>query len=329
MNNRDEGEFPLWGIYFHVTSACNMSCSYCYSSPSFNPISDELTKEDYDRIWPDVAALKPSQVIFTGGEPLLRPDMMDIIRGLKEADKDHAISRCLNTNGTLITPDLAKNMLELVDHIRVSLDGPSAINDKYRGQGSFNTALEALDILSNVGFEPRVTITVSKINLPYVKEFVQFMLDRGIKDIKINVLRAMGRGKDYSEFILSPEEMEKVNEETLQLIAPDKQLYKEEWRTTCNVGRFIDVTPNGMVSPCHVLRQYKEFQCGNLRDMPLIEMCSNDRLMGQLANLNFTELVKEDWGLASILDPYSCMGDVYGKFCEKPVWKKIITLMQI
>jgi MoaA/NifB/PqqE/SkfB family radical SAM enzyme len=82
-----------------------------------------MSIKEYDALWPTTGCASPTKVIFTGGEPLLRPDILDLLRGLKATDPDHGVLRCLNTNGHLMTPELAQAMVGLVDEVRVSLDG--------------------------------------------------------------------------------------------------------------------------------------------------------------------------------------------------------------
>jgi MoaA/NifB/PqqE/SkfB family radical SAM enzyme len=86
-------------------------------------------------------ALQPEKAILTGGEPLLRPDILDLLRGLREADPEHRVLRCLNTNGQLVTPELARQLVGLADEVRVSLDALRERNDALRGAGSFAAAI--------------------------------------------------------------------------------------------------------------------------------------------------------------------------------------------
>ena len=96
------GTVALRNVYLHVTKACNLHCAYCYFTAS-KPLPGEMSAADLAPLWPQLAALRPSKVVFTGGEPLLRPDLVDMLRGLRAADPEHHVLRCLNTNGHLVT----------------------------------------------------------------------------------------------------------------------------------------------------------------------------------------------------------------------------------
>ena len=89
-------------VFFHVTKACNLRCQYCYFSAARRQ-PDELSTDEIQRLWPDVTRLRPRKLVFTGGEPLLRADLQGLVLAFAEADASHAIQRCLNTNGHLLT----------------------------------------------------------------------------------------------------------------------------------------------------------------------------------------------------------------------------------
>src|SRR4029453_18700825 len=103
---------PLRGVFLHVTKACNLHCAYCYFSAR-KPMPDEMTAAEYRSLWPDLVALRPEKIIFTGGEPLLRDDLLELLDDLRAADPGHAVTRCLNSNGHLVTPELARRLVGL------------------------------------------------------------------------------------------------------------------------------------------------------------------------------------------------------------------------
>ena len=108
-----------------------------------------MTTAEFDRLWPEMAVLRPQKVVFTGGEPLLRSDILELLGGLRAADPEHHILRCLNTNGHLVTPELARALVGLADEVRVSVDALAARNDALRGAGNFEQAMRALECFYN------------------------------------------------------------------------------------------------------------------------------------------------------------------------------------
>ncbi len=144
----------LKNVFLHVTKACNLRCAYCYFSAS-QPLPDEMTNAEFIRLWPEMVALRPGKVVFTGGEPLLRADILELLGGLRAADPEHHVLRCLNTNGHLVTPELARALVGLADEAPVSVDALAARNDARRGAGNFEQAMRALECFYSVGFEPK------------------------------------------------------------------------------------------------------------------------------------------------------------------------------
>src|SRR5574341_532602 len=175
----------LKNVFLHMTKACNLHCSYCYFSAR-KPLPDEMTTEEFTRLWPAIVTLRPQKVVFTGGEPLLRQDILDLVRGLRDADPEHHVLRCLNTNGHLVTPELAHDLVGLADEVRVSLDALPARNDALRGVGNFDAAVRALEYYYTVGFEPKVLVTLTSASLPDLEELLCFLIRKKITRINLN-----------------------------------------------------------------------------------------------------------------------------------------------
>lgn len=321
---------PLRNVFLHVTKACNLYCSYCYFSAS-KPLPDELTTAEFTQLWPDLVMLRPRKVIFTGGEPLLRSDILDLLRGLRQADPEHHILRCLNSNGHLVTPELAHQLVGLADEVRVSLDALPARNDALRGVGNFEAAVRALETYYSVGFEPKALVTVTAHSLPDLEELLCFLIEKKITRINLNAFRPIGRGKGHGELVANPNDIRAAVRRAWMRCYPDQSLPPEasqpEICSNCGVGSFLNIMPNGDVFPCHVLTQ-REFRCGNVREQGLLEICHRNGLLGQLQTLNFQELARQDECLAPLTRP-NCMGEIYAKTKAMPVWQHTLPLLEL
>ena len=87
---RAPAALPVETVFLHVTKACNLRCPYCYFCAS-EPLTDEMRTDEFTRLWPDIVALRPRKVVFTGGEPFLRPDLLDLLHGLRRADPGRSV----------------------------------------------------------------------------------------------------------------------------------------------------------------------------------------------------------------------------------------------
>lgn len=308
--------------FLHLTKACNLACDYCYFSAR-SRLPGEMSTSEWARVWPDLVAVGPTKAIFTGGEPLLRDDLIDLLGGLRDADPEHRVERCLNTNGRLVTDAFAEELRGLADEVRVSIDGLPARNDAHRGAGSFEAAVRALERLSAAGLRTKVLVTVTSTTLPDLEELVCFLLERRFTRINLNAFRPIGRGRHHADWSVDPEAM--------------RSAVHRAWRRTypghnpppgppphgpcvnCGVGSFLNVMPNGDVFPCHVLTQ-PEFRCGSVRDEPLVDICRRSGLLGRLQALDFRDLAREDPDVAAVTRPRACMGVVYGGTRDRAVW---------
>lgn len=292
----------LRNVFLHVTKACNLRCRYCYFSAD-RPLSDELTTSELAGLWRDLVAVAPQKLVLTGGEPLLRPDLCELLEELRAADREHAVLRCLNTNGHLVTGALARRLVGLVDEVRVSIDALEARNDAQRGKGNFAAALAALETLHGLGFEPKALVTVTAAGLPDLESLVQLLLARNIRRINLNPFRPVGRGVGNETW--SPDGAA-LRALAARLGGKGTHIEtEEEAPRSCGVGRFLNIMPNGDVFPCHVLTA-PEFRCGNVRHERLVEICRRGGLLGQLADLDFRTI-----DVPALRRPGVCLGEVY------------------
>jgi len=126
-----------------VTNRCNMKCSFCDFWPNAAPRRQELTVDDYRRVAGELKAMGCCVVSVEGGEPMVRPDLVEIVRAFAA---DHLPS--LFTNGWYVTPENARALFDAgLLHATVSIDYPDAArHDAKRGQeGAYERAWRALD----------------------------------------------------------------------------------------------------------------------------------------------------------------------------------------
>ncbi len=148
---------PL-AVHVEVIAQCNLRCSHCFADPLPRGSRDPLTLSELDRLFGELAALGSFRLGLTGGEPLLRKDLLDIL----DAATDAGLHPCLTTNGFFLSDEIARELRrrELV-WLNVSLDGASPeTNDAVRGAGSFETVMNRLRHLRDLArFTLAFTIT--------------------------------------------------------------------------------------------------------------------------------------------------------------------------
>jgi mycofactocin radical SAM maturase len=178
-------------VTWEVTYACNLSCVHCLSD-SGPKRPGELSTAQALQVIDQLAAQKVFQLNIGGGEPLMRPDFLDLM------DYAHAkgIVTCISTNGTLIDRSVARRLDHKLVYIQVSLDGAGAqSNDAIRGRGSFQKVQQALEYLCGRNIEVSINCVLTRRSYPELDQLVDLAASYGAK-LRVSRFRPSGRGKD-------------------------------------------------------------------------------------------------------------------------------------
>jgi len=245
-------------IFFHILTACNLSCRHCYINPAqhgTNMVSRQ-TMDDWLALFCEPG--QESNVIFLGGEPTLHPDLA---HGIKTARRLGYHSVTVDTNGFLHHDLLAKiDPDEAV--LSFSLDGPSpAVNDPIRGDGVFATCSANLQKAARLGFKISVIYTVSRLNIAHLHKMPQLLAAWGVNRFFIQVigLRGKSAGEPGNELQLTPAEWLKTvppiaaqaADLGLDVIFPKVFLEPgEPFECAGNVAENYFIFPNGRVYRC-------------------------------------------------------------------------------
>lgn len=195
-------------IAWELTNACNLACIHCRASAIIDPTPDELSKAEAKHFVDELVEYKPI-IILTGGEPLLRSDVYDIAKYAS----DHGLRVVLATNGTLLTPDIAKGLKDVgIQRVSISIDGSTKeTHDIFRGEkGAFESALRGIDILKNAGISFQINTTITKRNLTEIPNIYKLALELGASALHIFLLVPTGRGEEIESEEIPPEEYERV-----------------------------------------------------------------------------------------------------------------------
>ena len=196
-------------FYYEVTRACDLVCKHCRASAQEDPAEDELTTEEGLALLDDVARFprKPS-ICFTGGDPLKRADLFDLIRHAT----DLGIGSALTPSATpLATYDAFKKAKEAgVSAIGLSIDGPNPeVHDAFRGfEGSFQKSLEMLQYARDLELPVQVNTSITRRNAHLVDDIAGVARRPGIMMWSVFFLVPVGHGVE--EIRISPKEYRDV-----------------------------------------------------------------------------------------------------------------------
>ncbi len=196
-------------VVWDYTHCCNLRCQHCYEDSDGTFLPDELTTEEAKKIIDEFARAGVVALAFSGGEPLMRKDFFEVAR--YAADKDFYVT--MASNGTLITPEVAKKIKEAgVDYIEISLDGFEKEHDKLRRVlGAWKKACQGIRNCVAAGLDTCAATTVTKYNYKILPRFVDFVE----KELRANRMICFNfvptrRGKGMVNEDLSPDEREEV-----------------------------------------------------------------------------------------------------------------------
>lgn len=195
-------------VVWNVTKRCNLKCEHCYIDAEAEG-EDGMSLADFRRTTSDLAECKVPLIIFSGGEPLMRKDFFEILAFVKEA----GLKSVLSTNGTLITPEIAKELARLsVRYVGVSLDAATpGIHDKFRGvKGSWTKALDGVRNAKRAGIRTGFRITLTKENYRELPGLLDLALREGVSRFCVYHLVPTGRGSSIAARDLNKEEREWV-----------------------------------------------------------------------------------------------------------------------
>lgn len=189
---------------WNITRTCNLRCIHCYTDSRNKVYTGELTTEEGKVLLKDLADFNIPAILFSGGEPLMRHDLFELV--------DYAASlglrATLSTNGTLITEDMAKKIKESgFTYVGISLDGIGEVNDRFRGsKGAFKEAVNGFKNCRSAGQKVGLRLTLTRHNYKELENIFNFIEEEDIERACFYHLAYSGRGRKISGDDLSHEE---------------------------------------------------------------------------------------------------------------------------
>lgn len=293
-------DHPVW----EMTTACNLKCVHCHTQGGATR-ADELTTDDAKRMLDGLARVKNFRMMaFTGGEPLMRPDLFELLAHAR----DLGFANTIATNATMIDDTAARALRARgVVIAAVSLDGFTAqTHDRIRGlPGAFDRAVQGMRRLTRAGILLHVNITAMGYNVAQLDDLMELVDELGTSILLIYQLVPVGRGRSIPAAVLGREANERLTKfmaraqgQTNAIMEPVAgpqywpYLLKRarvssglpRWLAEkifhgCSAGRgFVYIKPDGAVWPCPFI----EVSCGNVRETPFTDIWSGSPIFERL-----------------------------------------------
>jgi len=181
-------------VVWNITRACNLNCIHCYARATAHTHDKELTYDQGIALINDLSDFGVPVLLFSGGEPLMRADLVDLASHAVEKGMRAVIS----TNGTLITPKKAGELKKIgLSYVGVSLDGMEQVNDRFRGKmGAFQQALAGIKNCQEVGLKVGLRFTINRMNVSEIPYVFDLLEKNRIPRVCFYHLVYAGRGSD-------------------------------------------------------------------------------------------------------------------------------------
>ncbi|MBL7215842.1 MAG: radical SAM protein [Phycisphaerae bacterium] len=191
-------------VVWNITSACNLKCVHCYNNSGPDVKSHEATTGQAKAVLDDLAAFRVPSVLFSGGEPLCRKDLFELL----PYAVDKGLRAVISTNGTLIDADKAKQIKKAgVSYVGISLDGIGPVNDQFRGvAGAFDKAVAGVRHCMAAGVRVGLRLTLTQRNVRDIEKLFDFFEAEGIERACFYHLVPSGRGKEMFADALTHEQ---------------------------------------------------------------------------------------------------------------------------
>ncbi len=305
-------------VVWDITYACNLRCKHCYATAG-KALPDELTTAEALDIIDRLDRFGVTIIAFSGGEPLVRKDILRLSRYAS----DRGIYVAIATNGTLITRDMARRMKDAgIEYVQISLDGMRETHDAFRGiKGAFDRTIGGIKNCVDEDFFVNVSMTVTKRNYSEVPQVIDLCEELGVDWFMHFNFIPTGRGKRIIEDDITPKEREELLKmlylrnkkgSGMSLLSTAPQFSRvalqcdatmipthfynieaggklrklAEFIGGCGAGRFyIAIRANGDITPC----VFFPLKVANIRDGNLEELWMDSKVFNDLRNKDIIE----------------------------------------
>ncbi len=293
-DGRTVDDFKPYLVALNLTKRCNLKCNHCYldATTKAGGGSDELTTEECFRLLDQIAEVnKGCLLVITGGEPLVRPDILDIARQAVKL----GFMVVFGTNGMLISDRVAKELVEIgVMGVGISIDSlDPAKHNAFRGvPGAWEGALAGIEASKRNGLQFQVHFSAQPMNYKELPEVIDWAHKLGARVLNVFFMVCTGRGEELTD--ITPTQYEEVlgylvhcqdNYKGMLVrarcaphfkrLAYEKDPNSPITKATGYMGggclagtNYARVTPNGEVTPC----PYMPLSAGNIRQNSFVDL---------------------------------------------------------
>lgn len=272
-NGVREGMGPV--VVWNSTRTCNLKCRHCYMSSDAKKYQNELTTAEAKQFIDDLSDFNVPVLLFSGGEPLIRPDFFE----LADYAAKKGVRPTLSTNGTLITPEVARKIKDIgVGYVGISLDGLREVNDKFRGKvGAFEAAMNGIKNCVAVDQRVGLRFTINHHNIQELENIFDFIEEENINRVCFYHLVYSGRGNQMMDEDVTAEESRRAMDIIIRRTRDfEERGLKKEILTVDNhcdgVYMYLKALEEGKDELAQQIKKYISMNGGNRSGMAFAEV---------------------------------------------------------
>ena len=284
-------------LYLHLTHGCNLRCKHCYVSAGI-PFENEMSAAETLGLVKEFAELGGEHLIITGGEPLLRKELLYHVIEKAKASGIKKIN--IESNGILITKKDAEICKEHEVKVGVSLDGATPESNCYiRGPETFQKAINGIKNLVDAEVNTSIGMTLMQPNIHETEEMVYLTKRLGVASIDFSTVKIIGRSEENPDLVVSPENLiaalrrawktarkHGVKTSIDEIFSDLKDLKRKE---VCGAGvTLFSIGASGDVYPCNAFQGI--LSIGNIRKQSLREIWEKSEVSQELRKLSVLDI---------------------------------------
>jgi len=268
---------PLW-LLAEVTYACPLHCVFCYNPVDYTQHGPELTTQEWIKVLQDARAAGSVQCGFSGGEPLVRDDLEELVA---EAHRLGFYTNLL-TSGIGFTPERAKALKAAgLDHVQLSFqDSTRELNDFLSHTKTFALKQKAAELIQSNGWPMVLNCVIHRLNIDYIDKIIELAVDLGAEYLELANSQYYSWAQLNRDGLMpSREQLQRAEQVTnayreklgdklrIFFVVPD---YYETRPKKCMNGWgniFLTITPDGSALPCHTAKMIKHLEFPNVKEM--------------------------------------------------------------
>jgi len=215
-------------VVWNLTRTCNLRCVHCYANAANKRFDQELTTDECFEVIDELAEYGVPAILFSGGEPLMRKDVLWLIGYARKK----GLRAVLSTNGTRLTRDVVERLKEAgVSYVGVSLDGIGRLHDELRGRkGAFEASVKGIRNCVRAGVKVGIRFTANKLNVHHLSALLGLMMKERVDRFCLYHMVPTGRASALERVALTLGETRLVITQLFQESArilkehPDKEI---------------------------------------------------------------------------------------------------------